>query len=264
MKQILVIVILVFTSISIFAQEDRLTEYPGGEKAFKAYLSEGWSFPKDDTGKYSFSFKIDNNGTPSFLAVSNEALKSQVEKRLTDMPRWEVKKGWDLLVEYLEINVTLFLTSKGVVVDFEKEAVWSSELISIATIESDNGVDIVELKEHKVIIEESVPDEKIFVVAEQMPQFVGGQVEMHKFIAENLKYPSEFRDSGIQGRVVVRFVVEKDGSISDIKVLRGLDSAFDNEAVSVIKSMPNWEPGKQNGREVPVYFTLPISFKTHH
>lgn len=136
--------------------------------------------------------------------------------------------------------------------------------ISVADVkgtDDKHGVDIAELKEHKVIVEQKVETDKPFVTVEQMPTFPGGESEMHKFIAENLKYPVVAQETGVQGRVTIRFVVTKTGAISDVTVIRGIDASCDREAVRVVKAMPNWIPGKQNGLNVPVYFTLPIVFK---
>ncbi|MFR9166483.1 MAG: energy transducer TonB [Dysgonomonas sp.] len=135
--------------------------------------------------------------------------------------------------------------------------------ISVATVEGTNdanAVDIADLKDHKVIVQEPA-EEKPFVSVEQMPQFPGGNTELMKFIGSNLRYPTIAAENGIEGRVIIRFVVGRDGSVSDIKVQRGLDASCDKEAVRVVQSMPKWIPGKQNGRAVPVYFTLPILFK---
>ncbi len=135
--------------------------------------------------------------------------------------------------------------------------------ISIATVEGTNdknAVDIAELKEHKVIVEDKEP-EKPFVSVEQMPQFPGGDSELMRFIGSNLKYPTIAAENGIEGRVVIRFVVGKDGNVSDVQVVRSLDPSCDKEAVRVVKTMPKWVPGKQNGRNVPVYYTLPVLFK---
>ncbi len=136
--------------------------------------------------------------------------------------------------------------------------------ISVADVKGTNdktGVDIAELREHKVIVEEKPAVEKPFVTVEQMPTFPGGEMEMQKYIASNLKYPVVAQESGIQGRVTVRFVVSKTGAIEDVNVIRGIDPSCDKEAVRVVKSMPKWIPGKQNGLNVPVYFTLPIVFR---
>ncbi len=136
--------------------------------------------------------------------------------------------------------------------------------ISVADVKGTNdktGVDIAELREHKVIVEEKPAVEKPFVTVEQMPTFPGGEAEMQRYIASNLKYPVVAQESGIQGRVTVRFVVSKTGAIEDVNVIRGIDPSCDKEAVRVVKSMPKWIPGKQNGLNVPVYFTLPIVFR---
>ena len=95
---------------------------------------------------------------------------------------------------------------------------------------------------------------------EVMPEFPGGELEMMAFLGKNIKYPQDARELGIQGKVYVVFVVNTDGSISDIKISRGVFSSCDREAMRVVQSMPKWKPGKQNGTAVPVYFNLPISY----
>ena len=105
-------------------------------------------------------------------------------------------------------------------------------------------------------------EEVIFVVVESMPEFPGGQQALFKYINENVKYPVIAQENGIQGRVICQFVVNKDGSIVDIEVVRsGGDPSLDKEAVRVVKSMPKWKPGKQRGKPVRVKFTVPINFK---
>ena len=104
-------------------------------------------------------------------------------------------------------------------------------------------------------------EEKIFTFVEEYPEFPGGDKALREFILNNLNYPEIARKTGITGTVYVQFVVEKDGSISDVKVVRGIGGGCDEEAVRVVKSMPRWKPGKQRGQPVRVYFTLPIEFK---
>ncbi|HPU46600.1 MAG TPA: energy transducer TonB [Bacteroidales bacterium] len=103
--------------------------------------------------------------------------------------------------------------------------------------------------------------EEIFTFVEEYPEFPGGDKALREYILNNIKYPEVARTSGITGTVYVQFVVEKDGSISDVKVVRGIGGGCDEEAVRVVKSMPKWKPGKQRGQPVRVYFTLPIEFK---
>lgn len=105
------------------------------------------------------------------------------------------------------------------------------------------------------------PPQAPILVAEQMPEFIGGTKAMIQYIQKNLQYPLMARESDISGTVAVRFVVNEDGSISNIEVLRGIGGGCDQEAISVVKNMPTWKPGKQNGKPVKVYFTLPIKFK---
>ncbi len=100
---------------------------------------------------------------------------------------------------------------------------------------------------------------KIFEVVEQQPSFPGGSV--NGWLSEHIKYPVVAAENGIQGRVVVQFVVEKDGSVSQVKVVRGVDPSLDKEAVRVISSMPKWIPGKQNGVSVRSRFTVPVTFR---
>lgn len=136
--------------------------------------------------------------------------------------------------------------------------------ISFTTVEGEGniGVDPDELNRNNQIadIAPAVPD-KPFVTVEQMPQFPGGEAEMQKFIANTLKYPVVAQENGIEGRVTIRFVVTANGDISDVQIIRGIDSSCDKEAVRVVNAMPQWIPGKQNGRNVPVYFTLPIVYR---
>ena len=94
-----------------------------------------------------------------------------------------------------------------------------------------------------------------------MPEFPGGQAELMSYIAKSIKYPVVAQENGIQGRVTCTFVVNKDGTIVDAQVVRGIDPALDKEALRVINSMPKWKPGKQRGKPVRVKFTLPVTFR---
>ena len=101
----------------------------------------------------------------------------------------------------------------------------------------------------------------VYIVVEQMPEFPGGDKGFHQFIADNVKYPAEAKEKGIRGIVYVNFIVEPDGSVSDIKVLRGIGSGCDEEAVRVVESMPKFKPGMQNGEAVRVSYTVPVIFR---
>ena len=104
-------------------------------------------------------------------------------------------------------------------------------------------------------------NDMVFDVVEVMPQFPGGQIAMLQYLMKNIKYPEQAMKEGIQGRVTVRFIVEKDGSISDVKPVLSVHPLLNKEAVRVVKSMPKWSPGKHNGKPVRVRFNLPVMFK---
>lgn len=108
-------------------------------------------------------------------------------------------------------------------------------------------------------VQEDEP-KKTFTVVEVMPEYPGGVNEMMKFLAENIKYPTVAKENGVSGKVYVSFIVEKDGLISDITILRGIGAGCDEEAIRVIKMMPKWKPGTQRGQAVRVQYNVPIKF----
>ena len=121
----------------------------------------------------------------------------------------------------------------------------------------------VEIKYVPVAVEEEEPEEQtIFEVVEQMPEFPdGGMAGLMQYLSKNIKYPTIAQENGTQGRVTVQFVVNKDGSIVDAKVLRGVDPYLDKEALRVIGTMPKWKPGMQRGKPVRVKYTVPVMFR---
>lgn len=117
--------------------------------------------------------------------------------------------------------------------------------------EADANIEIVE-------VEESKP---VFTIVEEMPYFPGGEAERLKFLTENIVYPQQAAENGIQGAVYVQFIIDSKGNINDAKVVRGIGSGCDEEALRVIKKMPRWKPGKQNGKQVRVLYNMPVFFK---
>ncbi len=137
--------------------------------------------------------------------------------------------------------------------------------ISIADIQGTddiNGKDIADVREVVQEVKEVKP--VIYQTVEQMPQFPGGDAELMKYLSSNIKYPQAALENNIEGRVIVQFVVDKNGSVSGVQVLRGLDRLCDQEAVRVVESMPQWIPGKHNGIAVAVYYRVPVTFKIMH
>lgn len=171
-----------------------------------------------------------------------------------------------------EILNTMKATEITIAADEEvKEEIKSQDELqqsttAIGSTNFDQGTDDINVvREYKdeVIVEDKKPEveNQVFESVEQMPMFPGGQEELLRYVASHLKYPTMAAENNIQGRVVVKFVVTKNGSIGEVQVLRPRDPDLDKEAVRVVKSLPNFIPGKMNGQPVNVWFTLPVNFK---
>lgn len=131
----------------------------------------------------------------------------------------------------------------------------------VKTVEGDKNapIDLGEIDGTSDVVAEVV-EEKPYTYVEQMPTFPGGETEMLKYLGKNIRYPAAAQRAGVEGLVVLSFVVGKTGEISDIQVVKNLGAGTDEEAMRVVKTMPKWTPGKQNGRAVPVRYTLPVRF----
>ncbi len=139
------------------------------------------------------------------------------------------------------------------IVDDEEEVEEELEVMDLE-VDEDTDIEIVEMPA------EEVEEEEIFTIVEQMPEFPGGEAELFKYLGKKIKYPTMAQDAGIQGVVFVTFVVEKDGSVVDAKVLRGIGGGCDEEALRVVRNMPKWNPGEQRGKKVKVQYNLPVRF----
>lgn len=171
-----------------------------------------------------------------------------------------------------ELLNTMMVTELAIVNDDEvtqeiknQDEIMESQTALGAT-DFDQGTDDLNVvREHKeeVIVEEKTVYEEnhVFQSVEQMPQFPGGDAELMKYLSNNIHYPTIAAENGIQGRVTVQFVVKRDGSVGEVKVVRGKDPDLDKEAVRVVKTLPNFIPGKMNGQPVNVWFTLPVNFR---
>jgi protein TonB len=139
----------------------------------------------------------------------------------------------------------------------------NSELVketgAIGTVDYKDGTDDMDAE---VATSSNITDEPEggFIIVEQMPEYPGGQAELMKYISKNINYPVVAQETGIQGTVYLKFVIGRDGKVTNVTVLRGFHSACDKEAIRVVESMPAWKPGRQGGREVRVSYTLPIKF----
>lgn len=140
----------------------------------------------------------------------------------------------------------------------------STKAIGALTVDGNDelGGEVLRIKEEIAPPEppKHVEDNKIFEVVEQNPTFPGGTAALMSWLSQNIKYPVIAAENGVKGRVIVQFVVEKDGSITDVVVVKSVDPSLDKEATRVIKNMPHWIPGRQNGSPVRVRFTVPVTF----
>ena len=165
----------------------------------------------------------------------------------------------------------LVSNAKNIISKKTNESTESSASINSPAPASSKGAAIVEKKEVRTPEESAVQNskptqevannDKVYMVIEKMPQFPGGEKKLMNYIAKNLKYPVEAQKKGIQGKVIVQFIVTKSGKVENAKVIREIDPALEKEALRVVNSMPDWIPGTQNGEKVSVYYTLPIVFK---
>lgn len=137
-----------------------------------------------------------------------------------------------------------------------------AEIEETTIVSAEDQAEFVEIKDEvPIVVEEPEQEEQIFQVVEERPQFPGGDAELMKYLQKNIKYPSICQEQGIQGRVIVQFVVNTDGSIVDAQVIKPVNPYLDKEALRVISAMPKWEPGKQRGKAVRVRFTVPVTFR---
>ncbi|MDR2913627.1 MAG: energy transducer TonB [Tannerella sp.] len=205
----------------------------------------------------------DNLSESTVLADLQKELEEQVQEK--DIIREEAAPPPPPLKSTIQFTAPEIVDASEIKEEEEiksqEELAESKVQISVATVEGTDdahGIDIADLEQHKVIAEDA--ENKIFDLVEQQPEFPGGVDALMKFIRDNINYPTIAAENGIKGRVSLKFVVTKTGEIADVKVIRGVDPNLDKEAIRVLKSMPKWIPGKQNGKTVNVYFSLPVNF----
>ena len=206
-------------------------------------------------------------------AAMAEFAEEEVEDEPEDEPQRIEEQQPEALPEEI-LNTVKMAEVKFVADDEVKEEIKSQDEIketetAVGATNFDQGTDDLTktVREHKneVIVEEVKPkqveDNHVFTAVEQPPTFPGGEAALLKYISDHIRYPAVAQENGIQGRVVVQFVVTKTGHVGEVKVVRGKDPDLDKEAVRVVKSLPKFNPGKMNGNSVNVWYTLPINFK---
>ena len=188
----------------------------------------------------------------------------EVEEQKFEQPEIEVPEEVLATVQVTQIAIVDADKVKNDVMDMDAQKE-DNTARGVVTQEGSDDADKFKAVQEQVVVKEPEPEkpkeEEIFVAVEQQAEFPGGQTALMKWLSNNVRYPESAQQNDIQGRVVVRFVVEKDGSIGAATIVKGVDKDLDREALRVVKKMPRWQPGKNNGVAVRSYFNLPVVFK---
>ena len=212
--------------------------------------------------------KVENTQAVELAKLNTEKKKeAKVEKK--EIIRQEPEKVVEQVKSSVKFTAPVIKKDEEVKEEDEiklDEVQKSDKAVGAFTVEGNDEVggavlkakeDIAAPEPPKHVVEET----KIFTVVEQMPMFPGGDAALMGYLRDNMHYPTVAAENGVQGRVVVGFVVERDGSITDVNVLRSVDPSLDREAMRVVKAMPKWTPGKQNGSAVRVKYQVPVTFR---
>ena len=239
---LLMLIVAILITIPVNAQNDEdvfyivedMPEFPGGEKAMKKYIANNVKYPEEAQkneieGKVFVSFVVGKDGNVNNASIERGVappIDKEALRVVNSLPNWKPgkQKGKAVNVKFtLPINFKL---------------------------------------DGKQSMDETTEDEEVLVfrVVDDMPEFQGGEKAMRKYIAKNVQYPVSAKEKGIEGKVFITFTVSKNGNVENAKVVRSVHSLLDKEALRVIKSMPDWNPGKQRGEKVDVEFTIPVNF----
>ena len=229
---------------TVYQIVEQMPQYTGGEEAMMKYVAENIKYSqaakdKNISGRVFVSFVIEKDGSVSNVKVVRGiggGCDEEAARVIKEMPKWKpgMQKGKPVRVNYM---MPIFF-------------------------KLDDGQPAKSVKKEKANNPDMTPDKNgVYQIVEEMPKFPGGEDALMDYVSKNVVYPKEAQEKGISGRVFVGFIVEKDGSVSDVKVLRGIGGGCDEEAVRVISGLPKWKPGKQEGKPVRVSYQMPINFK---
>lgn len=211
--------------------------------------------------------KVENTQAVELAKLNTEKKEAKVEKK--EIIKQEPEKVVEQVKSSVKFTAPIIKKDSEVKEEDEiklDEVQKSDKAVGAFTVEGNDEVGGAVLKAKEEIAAPEPPkhvveETKIFTVVEQMPMYPGGDAALMGYLRDNIHYPTIAAENGVQGRVVVGFVVERDGSITDVNILRGVDPSLDREAMRVVKSMPRWNPGKQNGSAVRVKYQVPVSFR---
>jgi len=201
------------------------------------------------------------------LAEQQEEQQEEPEEEVKyEQPEVEVPEEVLATVQVTQIAIVDADKVKNEVMDMDTQKE-DNTARGVVNQEGSDNADKFKAVQEQVVVKEPEPEkakpkeDEIFVAVEQQAEFPGGQGALMKFLSNNIRYPESAQQNDIQGRVIVKFVVEKDGSIGNVTVVKGVDRDLDREAIRVVKKMPRWQPGKNNGVAVRSYFNLPVTFR---
>lgn len=208
---------------------------------------------------------VENTQAVELSALEQKKKEAKVEKK--EIIKTEPEKVVEKVKSSVKFTAPVIKKDSEVKEEDEiklEEVEKSNKAIGSFTVEGNDEVGGEVLKAKDEIKAPEPPkheENKIFTVVEQMPMYPGGDAALMQYLSSNIHYPAVAAENGVQGRVVVGFVVERDGSITDVNVMRSVDPSLDREAVRVVKNMPRWTPGKQNGSAVRVKYQVPVTFR---
>ena len=214
---------------TVFTVVEKMPQFPGGDAELMKFIGKSIKYPvlaqeNGVQGRVICAFIVNSEGkveSPEVVRGVDPELDTEALRVIASMPEWAPGKQRGIPVD-VKYTVPITFRLQG----------GSQE-----------------------------PDSKVFTVVETMPQFPGGDHELMKFISRGIKYPASAQEKGVQGRVIASFIVEKDGSLSNYQVIRGVDPDLDNEALRIIQQSPKWNPGRIDGKNVRVKYTIPITFR---
>ena len=247
-----------------FFEPELPAQFPGGNKSLMLYLANNVQYPEDAwnndiEGKVIVKFVVEKDGSigeTRILRSVHPLLDEEALRVVRSMPRWQPGKNNGVVVRsWFTLPVSFKISGKDRDATNDRQQVDDHERMQQIVVESTDDRYVTSGRNHN-----SEP-EQIFTAVDQQAKYPGGQDALMKFLSSNIHYPETARDYDIQGRVIVKFVVEKDGSIGPAKVVKGVDSALDQEALRVVRQMPRWQPGKNDGVAVRSWFTLPVTFR---
>lgn len=225
-----------------------------------------WSDYRDEQARIALAEEREKMAAAELLQEEEEAPEEEeVEEQKFEQPEIEVPEEVLATVQVTQIAIVDADKVKNEVMDMETQKE-DNTARGVVNQEGSDDADKFKAVVEQVVVKEPEPEakpkeEEIFVAVEQPAAFPGGPSALNKWLSQNMRYPEAAQQNDIQGRVIVKFVVEKDGSVGHAEVLKGVDKDLDREALSVVKKMPKWQPGKNNGVAVRSYFTLPVTFK---